>query len=170
MALSPLRLRASMSVGSADTIAFTRSNSPAFIASMKAALLDVASGMLRFYPGVALVVCALAQPALAQTPAAFPERPPLGAEITVSPLGDLPSSDNLFALLDTIVPDVIADRIEDGGTAAGAPSRVGAHGSSWTQTVYRIGDADITNPNLTGQPLLMPGVDVWDHVAVATGA
>src|ERR1700704_4846349 len=50
MALSPERLRASMSVGSADTIAFTRSNSPALIASMKAALLEVVSGMHRFYP------------------------------------------------------------------------------------------------------------------------
>src|SRR3954466_1663709 len=49
MALSPVRLRASMSVGSADTIAFTRSNSPALIASMKAALLEVVSGMPRFY-------------------------------------------------------------------------------------------------------------------------
>src|SRR4051812_32835880 len=51
MALSPVRLRASMSVGSADTIAFTRSNSPALIASMKAALLEVVSGMHRSYPG-----------------------------------------------------------------------------------------------------------------------
>src|SRR5882672_4507343 len=51
IALSPERLRASMSVGSADTIAFTRSNSPALIASMKAALLEVVSGMHRSYPG-----------------------------------------------------------------------------------------------------------------------
>src|SRR6185369_12571934 len=51
MALSPVRLRASMSVGSADTIAFTRSNSPALIASMKAAPLEVVSGMHRSYPG-----------------------------------------------------------------------------------------------------------------------
>src|SRR6185295_18922144 len=50
MALSPVRLRASMSVGSADTIAFTRTNSPALIASLKAALLEVVSGMLRYYP------------------------------------------------------------------------------------------------------------------------
>ena len=138
---------------------------------MKAALLDVVSGMPRFYPGLA-AVCALAfaAPAGAQTTAAIRERPPLGAQITVGALGDLPSSANLFALLDTIVPDVIADRIEAGGTAAGAPSRVGAHGSSWTQTIFRVGDADITNPNITGLPLLMPGVEVWEHVAVATGA
>src|SRR5881628_1444844 len=51
MALSPVRLCASMSAGSADTIAFTRSNSPALIASMKAALLEVVSGMPRFYRG-----------------------------------------------------------------------------------------------------------------------
>jgi hypothetical protein len=119
---------------------------------------------------MAVCVLAAAGAAGAQTPTAFRERPPLGAEITVGALGDLPSSANLFTLLDTIVPDVIADRIETGGTAAGSPSRVGAHGSSWTQTVLRVGDAEITNPNLTGLPLLMPGVDVWEHVAVATGA
>src|SRR4029077_2339610 len=164
MALSPVRLRASISVGSADTIAFTRSNSPALIASMKAAL----SVMVRFY--LAMAWCLVPIAAAAQTAIAFEDWPPLSAEITVGPIGTLPSSDNLFALLDTIVPDVIADRIEDGGTAAGAPSRVGAHGSSWTQTLFRVGDVDITTPNQTGLPLLMPGVDVWDHVAVATGA
>src|SRR5215471_13140114 len=163
MALSPVRLRASISVGSADTIAFTRSNSPALIASMKAAALSV---MGRFY--LAIMGCLVAVSAAAQTPISFEERPPLGAEITVGPIGSLPSSDNLFALFDTIVPDVIADRIEAGGTAAGGPSRVGAHGSTWTQTTFRVGDADITNGSLTGLPLLMPGVDVWEHVEVAT--
>src|SRR6476661_2996138 len=165
MALSPVRLRASMSVGSADTIALTRSNSPALIASMKAAAL---SGIARFYLLIVFVVVAAAD-VRAQTMPAFEDRPPLGAEITVDAIGALPSSANLFALLDTVVPDVIADRIEDGGTAAGSPSLVGAHGSSWTQTTFRVGDADITSPSLTGVPLLMPGVEVWEHVSVATG-
>src|SRR5262249_21511574 len=138
MALSPVRLRASIKVGSAETIAFTRSNSPTLIASMKAAACRV---MGSFYP--ALLVCLMPGAAAAQTPISFEERPPLGAEITVGPIGNLPSSDNLFALLDTIVPDVIADRIEARGTAAGGPSRVGAPGSPWTQTSYRGGDADL---------------------------
>src|SRR5581483_1265285 len=112
MALSPVRLRASMSVGSADTIALTRSNSPALMASMKAAAV---SDMARFYLLVLFVLVATA--ARAQEPPPFDERPPLGAEITVTALGNLPSSDNLFALIDTIVPDAIADRIETGGTA-----------------------------------------------------
>ena len=116
------------------------------------------------------VAFAFAGTARAQTAAApSQERPPLGVTLTVDALGNLPSSANLFSLLDTSVPDVIADRIEAGGTAAGSPSRVGAHGSSWTQTIFRVGDADITNPNTTGLPLLMPGVDTWERVDVATG-
>ena len=97
------------------------------------------------------------------------ERPPLGASITVDALGELPSSANLFSLLDTVVPDVIADRIDTGGLSAGAAARVGAHGSTWTQTIFRVGDADITSPTGTGAPLLIPGVKQWDRVEVATG-
>src|SRR6266545_2049784 len=150
MALSPVRLCASMSVGSADTIAFTRSNSPALIASMKAALLEVVSGITRFYRAAAIVaLVAIPGVARAQTspaPPASQERPPLGASVTVDALGSLPSSANLFSLLDTVMPDVIADRIDTGGLSAGDAARVGAHGSTWTQTTFRVGDADITSP------------------------
>src|SRR4029077_18641002 len=108
MALSPVRLCASMSVGSADTIAFTRSNSPALIASMKAALLEPDS-MLRFYRGrvaasgflVWLAVGALAH---AQNIPQVQERPALGASMTADAIGTLPSSSNLYSLLDTVVP------------------------------------------------------------------
>ena len=64
---------------------------------------------------------------------------------------------------------MIADRIDAGGTGAGSPARVGAHGSTWTQTIFRVGDADITSLSGSGAPLLMPGVDVWENVDVATG-
>src|SRR5207244_12131437 len=116
MALSPVRLCASMSVGSADTIAFTRSNSPALIASMKAALLEVASGIPRFYRAAMIVALvgdgAAARAQTSSRPPASQERPPLGASMTVDALGTLPSSANLFSLLDTAVPDVIADRLD----------------------------------------------------------
>ena len=57
--------------------------------------------------------------------AQLPERPPLGSAITVDALGLLPAPGNLFSLLDTAVPDVIADRIDTGGLSAGAPARSG---------------------------------------------
>jgi TonB dependent receptor len=130
--------------------------------------------MSRFYRAAVIVaLLGHAVPARAQDPTTPPptsqERPPLGASITVGALGELPSSANLFSLLDTVVPDVIADRIDTGGLSAGAAARVGAHGSTWTQTIFRVGDADITSPTGTGVPLLIPGVKQWDRVEVATG-
>jgi hypothetical protein len=112
----------------------------------------------------------MAGAAHAQDPTAWPsnDRPPLGASFTVEALGALPSSASIFPLL-TSVADVIGDRIDTGGISAGSPARVGAHGSSWTQTTYRVGDADITNLSGTGTPLLMPGVDAWERVDVSTG-
>jgi hypothetical protein len=140
---------------------------------MKAALLEVASGIPRFYRAAVIVaLLGHAVPARAQDPPPPPmsqERPPLGASITVDALGQLPASANLFSLLDTVVPDVIADRIDTGGLSAGAAARVGAHGSTWTQTVFRVGDADITSPTGTGVPLLIPGVKQWDRVEIVTG-
>src|SRR5262245_20671860 len=163
MALSPVRLRASISSGSADTIAFTRSNSPALIASMNARL----SGMARFYLALAAAV-SLPLGLAAQSPPSQ-ERPPLGSSITVDALGELPASASLFTLLDTSIPDVITDRTDTGGISAGQPARAGAHGSTWTQTLFRLGDADITDPSGSGTPLLSPGVAEWDRVDVSTG-
>ena len=74
-------------------------------------------------------------------------RPPLGSTLTVEALAELPASASIFALLDTAVPDVIADRIDTGGLSAGQPARVGAHGSTWTQSLYQLEGADITDPD-----------------------
>ena len=130
------------------------------------------SGMLRFY--LVAVWLLVASAAAAQTPpppAPQPseERPPLGGSITVDALGFLPSAATLYSLLDTSIPDVIADRIDTGGLSAGEPARVGAHGSSWTQTLFRLGSVNITDPNGNGTPMLVPGVDAWQRVEVATG-
>lgn len=141
---------------------------------MKAAVLVLLSGILRFYPArprltaAALVVVAavVASPAFGQERT---ERPPLGSTLTIEPLGLLPASDSLFSLLDTVIPDVIGDRIDTGGLSAGEAERVGAHGSTWTQTQFTVGDVDITSPTGSGTPLLIPGVDAWERVDVATG-
>ena len=109
---------------------------------------------------------------LSSVPAAAqpPDAPvPLGVRLAASPLGDLPSTDNVYSVLDTAVPEVIADRIDTGGLSTGDPSRIGAHGSSWTQTLFQIGDVDITDPLGSGTPLLLPRTTMWEDVEVATG-
>src|SRR2546423_11593082 len=171
MALSPVRPRASMSAGSSDTIALTRSNSPALIASMNAAALDT-SGMGRLYPAIralalagACIVCARA--AAAQTTER--ERPTLDTTIPRQALEDLPPGSNLFSLFETVEPDAIVDRIDTGGLRAGVPARIGAHGSSWTQTKFHVGDIDITDPDGSGEPMLLPDSNEWGEVRLTTG-
>ena len=96
--------------------------------------------------------------------------PPLGSTLTVNALADLPSSGgNLFTLLDTVIPEVITDRVDSGGLNVGGASRLGAHGSSWTQTLFRIDGVDINDGDGSGMPLLLPGVLMWDRVDVSTG-
>ena len=146
---------------------------------MKAAPLDVTSGMPRFYlrrPGAAwtilltTMVLLWAVHAAAQAPPTGPaDTRPLGARYTADTLGVLPISESIFSLADTAEPDAIVDRIQPGNSNPGSPARVGAHGSSWTQTNYRVGDVDVTNPIGNGAPLLIPGVEQWDKVDIATG-
>src|SRR3954468_24936477 len=159
MALSPVRPRASRSAGSADNIAFRRSYSPALIASMNAAsvsvsidglyllrsredrrkdphlrpnwpLGDVPPSRLVFSFVSFVFFVSFAIPGASQTTSDPIERAPLGSTLTVDALGDLPSGGNLFTLLDTVVPEVITDRVDTGGLTTGSASRIGAHGSS----------------------------------------
>jgi hypothetical protein len=126
------------------------------------------SAIRKFYRGP-LVAFALFALASVSVHGQAPERPPLGSTLTSDALGLLPAPGNLFSLLDTAVPDVIADRIDSGGLSAGEPARVGAHGSTWTQTLFTLGDVDVTDPTGSGTPLLLPGVDTWDRADVSTG-
>ena len=118
---------------------------------------------------VALAVM-VAAPLGAQTPQpAPPDRRPLGSTLTVDALADLPASGSLHTLIDSALADVIGDRVDTGGLTTGLPGRMGGHGSSWTQTLFRVGGADITDPSGGGVPLLVPGVHAWQRVDITTG-
>ena len=106
----------------------------------------------------------------AQSPQPAAERRPLGASLTSDQLADLPSGATIFSLLDTAIPEVISDRVDAGSLTPGQPARFGAHGSSWTQTMFRIGEVDVSDPDASGTPLILPGVLAWQRMEVATGA
>ena len=131
------------------------------------------SGMPRFYLALVAAIlfpsAAFAQSSASQGPPAPVERPPLGTSLTVDAFESLPSTSTVFALFDTTVPDVVSERLDTGVLSVGQPTRLGAHGSTWTQTMYRLGDADITDPSGSGAPLLIPGIVEWNKVDVATG-
>jgi hypothetical protein len=108
-------------------------------------------------------------PPAAPPTAADRERPMLATELPIAALTDLPASSNLYSLLEMMQADLISDRMDTGGLGMAQPARIGAHGSSWTQTKFRIGDVNITGPAGSGTPMFMPGVLEWSRVDVQTG-
>ncbi len=120
---------------------------------------------------LALSVAASAQ--AQQAPPSAPLEParPLIIETTMPAwvLMDMPSSGSLYSLLETIHPEVVSNRIEGGGMYPGSAAHLGAHGSTWTQTMFRVGDINISDPDGSGTPLALPGVLEWDRVDVNTG-
>ncbi|HEY3044478.1 MAG TPA: hypothetical protein VGJ39_10655 [Vicinamibacterales bacterium] len=127
--------------------------------------------MRRRHALAAVAVLVWLMPAVhAQTPQPAAERQPLGNSLTSEQLADLPTGATIFSLLDTAIPEVISDRVDAGTLTPGQPARLGAHGSSWTQTMFRIGEVDVSDPDASGTPLILPGVLAWQRMDVATGA
>jgi hypothetical protein len=115
----------------------------------------------------------VAIPVHAQTPA--PPAPPrtAGAPLTsiyqADFLRDLPTSDNLFAVVDALQPSIIADRFPSGGLYPGQSARLGGFLSSWTQTRFSIDGVPFTDPTGNGAPLLFPELMPWSAMRVDTG-
>jgi hypothetical protein len=129
--------------------------------------------MLRFYLAVpvaslALAILAISSSAAGQT-AALPEQPLLGSTLNADAMRDLPTSNNPFAVLETIQPETIGSRVSSGGLNIPAP-QFGAFLNSSTQTQYRIGDIAISDPRAGGTPLLLPLVPFWERITTETGA
>src|SRR4051794_3264828 len=82
-------------------------------------------------------------------------------------LEGLPQSGSIWGLIERADPLVVTERIEGDG-AFPEMQRMGASGASWTQTSYRLGEADITDPDSTGFPLLYPNLDALEAMSVIT--
>lgn len=110
---------------------------------------------------VARVACSILVVFLLETELATGQDvpPPLGYAFDLQQWGEMPLGRGVWAPLETADGTTVADRIGNGGLSTGEPSRIGVHGSSWTQVSYRLGDLDVTDPDRTGTPLFLP--DLW---------
>ena len=129
--------------------------------------------MLRLYLAVPIASLALAiltvpSTATGQT-VSLPEQPLLGSTLNGDAMRDLPTTDNPFAVLETIQPETIGSRVSSGGLNIPAP-QFGAFLNSSTQTQYRIGDIAISDPRAGGTPLLLPLLPFWERITTETGA
>jgi hypothetical protein len=93
----------------------------------------------------------------------------LGSTLDAATLRDLPASGTVDAILETMQGEAISDRFTSGGLDIGASGRVGAFLGSWAQTRFRLGDVDLTLPDGSGAPFLVPILPLWSRVGVVTG-
>ena len=73
----------------------------------------------------------------------------------------------MCGLIERSDPLVVTDLMEGGGTCLN-PQRLGASGASWTQTSFRLGDADLTDPDRTGFSMLYPNLNALEAVSITT--
>jgi hypothetical protein len=116
--------------------------------------------------------CAVA-PSLAATDAACVGAPVAepSARVIPAPFASaLPWSGTVWSSLLASQPLAVLDRIEGPGLYRGEPARFSVHGASWTQNVYVIDGADVTDPAEGGLPLLEPDVSALDPAVFVSGA
>jgi hypothetical protein len=101
------------------------------------------------------------QPAAAPAVVAAPDPTPLSR--------DLPSSRNIWSILETVEPMAILDRIDGAGLHLGEPGRFSMHGASWTQNAFLLGGVDLTDPLGGGRPLVLPDIDLFEPVEFTSG-
>jgi hypothetical protein len=82
----------------------------------------------------------------------------------------LPHGDTAWDLLETVAPFAFTEPMNTGGTLTGVPLLVGSDASSWTQTSFRLGVADVTDPVTGGRPLLYPDLSVVGTIRLTTSA
>jgi hypothetical protein len=116
-----------------------------------------------------LVVSILCMPAAAQSSSSNRAQPVIGSMFDDDVLRDLPLGDNVYSLLETTQAEVISDRFNSGGLNVGGPSRLGGFLGSWSQTQFRVGDLNVSDPNGSGEALLFPEVMPWQRLRVETG-
>jgi hypothetical protein len=83
-------------------------------------------------------------------------------------LRDLPSSRDIWSLLETAEPAAILDRMDGAGLYLGEPGRFSMRGASWTQNTILLDGLDVTDPLRGGTPLATPDNEALEAIDVTS--
>jgi hypothetical protein len=115
------------------------------------------------------VCLVLASPSFAGQSEPLIEPHAVESSLSAATLDDLPIADNVYAVLETTQAEVISDRFNSGGLNVGGDARLGGFLASWSQTLFRVGDLNVSDPIGGGASLLFPSALPWERVDVTTG-
>ena len=81
----------------------------------------------------------------------------------------LPPGDDLWRLLETAAPFVVADRMDNGGLGTGRSALVGTRGSAWSSTTVSLGGLSIGPAGPTGLLPIALDAELFEAVSVTSG-
>ena len=81
----------------------------------------------------------------------------------------LPPGDDIWRLLETAAPFVVADRMDNGGLGTGRSALVGTRGSSWTSTTVSFDGMAIGPAGPTGLLPIALDAELFEAVSVTSG-
>lgn len=92
-----------------------------------------------------------------------------GTHLTDRWFTDLASAHDVWALVETVAPFVLVDRMDNGGLATGRSGLAGSRGSSWTTTRLTFAGAQLIEPNRHGLMPFAADLSTVTSVSVMSG-
>ena len=92
-----------------------------------------------------------------------------GAVFSRAALDDLPAGGDVWALVETAVPFVIVDRIDNGGAGVGRSALMGGRGASWALTAVELGGIQVRQGSRPGLWAIAPDPAFAESVSVMSG-
>lgn len=83
-------------------------------------------------------------------------------------LQKIPTARDVWAILQTMAPQVVLDREDVGGSEGGLQAVFSTHGSSWHQNTYAMNGADVTDPAATGATDFYFDYDSFEEAQIST--
>jgi hypothetical protein len=92
----------------------------------------------------------------------------VATNIDVKALQDIPTSRDVWAILQNMAPQVVLDREDVGGSQGGLQAVFSTHGASWHQNTYAMNGVNVTDPAATGAAQFYYDYDSFEEVNIAT--
>lgn len=92
-----------------------------------------------------------------------------GADLDARWLRDLPEGDQAWSLVETAVPFVVTDRLDNGGASTGRTPVMGSRGASWATASVSFGGMRALEPNRVGLMPFAPDATAASAISVTSG-
>jgi hypothetical protein len=83
-------------------------------------------------------------------------------------LQQIPTSRDVWAILQNMAPQVVLDREDVGGDQGGLQAVFSSHGSTWRQNTYALNGVNVTDPAATGAAGFYYDYDSFEQVQIST--